>query len=52
MYLLYQQHSIKKNPWVVLYTHIAQLMTYTAGQYKAAAYLATMLLSFLEYCRG
>ena len=52
MHLLYQQHGIKKNTWVVLYTHIAQLMTHTAGLYKAAAYLATMLLSFLAYCRG
>ena len=49
---LYQQHDTKRNPWVVLYTHIAQLMTHTTYAYIAAAYLAIMLLSLLAYCRG
>ena len=38
--------------WVVLYTHIAHLMTHTTYVYIAAAYLAIMLLSLLAYCRG
>ena len=52
MYPLYQQHDTKRNPWVVLYTHIAQLMTHTTYVYTAAAYLAIMLLSLLAHCRG
>ena len=36
------------NPWVVLYTHITQLMTDTTYAYIAAAYLTIMLLSLLD----
>ena len=50
--LLRQQTDTKRNTWVVLYTHIAQLMTHTTIVYIAAAYLAIMLLSLLAYCRG
>ena len=44
---LYQWHETKKKPWVVLYTHIAQLMTHTTNIYIAAAvpYLAVTLQS-------
>ena len=49
---LRQQTDTKRNSWVVLYTHIAQLMTHTAIVYIAAAYLAIMLLSLLAYCKG
>ena len=35
------------NPWVVLYTHIAQLMTRTENVYIAAAYLAIMLSPYI-----
>ena len=40
--------------WVMLYTHIAQLMTHATNVCIAAsaAYLAVMLLSLLAYCRG
>ena len=49
---LYQYHDTKRNPWVVLYTHNAQLMTHTTYVYIAAAYIAVMLLNLLAYCRG
>ena len=52
---LHQQHDIKRNPRVVLYTHIAQIMTHTTTVYIAAAadaYLTIMLLSILAYCKG
>ena len=49
--ILYQQNDTKKNPWAVLYTHIAQLMTHTINVYIAAAYLAIMLQNLLAYCR-
>ena len=52
---LHQIHDTKRNPWVALCTHIAQLMTLTTNVYMAAAaaaYLAVMLLSLLAYCRG
>ena len=52
---LHQNYNTKRNPWVALYTHITQLMTHTTNVYigaAAAAYLATMLLSHLAYCRG
>ena len=52
---LYQLYDTKRNPWVVLYTHIAQRMTHTTNVYiaaAAAACLAIMLLSHLAYCRG
>ena len=52
MSLLCQQSDTKRNPWVVLYTHIAQLMTNTTITYIAVAYLAIMLLKLLAYCRG
>ena len=42
--LLRQQTDTKRNPSVVLYTHIAQLMTRTTVVYIAAAYFAIMLL--------
>ena len=34
----------------MLYTHIAQLMTHATNVYKAAAYLAVILISLLTYC--
>ena len=46
------KHDTERNPWVVLYAHIVQLMTHTTNVYIAAAYLAIMLLSLLAYCRG
>ena len=41
---------IKLHPlyWVVLYTHIAQLMTHTTNLYITAAYLANMLVTHLH----
>ena len=50
--LLHQQTETKRNPLVVLYTHIVQVMTHKTIAYKAAAYLAIMLLSLLAYYRG
>ena len=50
--VLQQQTDIIGNHRVLLYTHIAQLMTHTTIVYIAAAYLAIMLLSLLAYCRG
>ena len=48
--------SHQKEPWVMLYTDIPQLMTHTTNVYitaaAAAAYLAIMSVSFLAYCRG
>ena len=41
--LLRQQTDTKRNPLVVVYTHIAQLMTRTTIVYIAAAYFAIML---------
>ena len=41
-----------RNPWVVLSTHIAQLLAHTANVYIGAAYLAIMLPSLLAYSRG
>ena len=49
---LYQQNDTTSNPWVVLYTHIAQLMTHTTNVHITAAYFAIMLLRLLAYCRG
>ena len=48
----YQQHDTKRKPSVVLYTHIALLMTHTTNVYIAPAYLATMELSLLAHSRG
>ena len=48
--LLRQQTDTKRNPWVVLYTHMAQLMTHTTIVYIAAAYLKIILLILLAYC--
>ena len=48
---LYQYHDTKRNPWVELYTHIAQLITHTTNVCILAAYLAIILLSLLTYCR-
>ena len=42
----------KRNPWVVLYTHIAHLMINTTNLYMAAPYLAILLLSLLTYYKG
>ena len=45
----------QKEPWVVLYTDIPQLMTHTTSVYitaAAAAYLAIMSVSLLAYCRA
>ena len=42
---------IPKGTLGLLYTNIAQLMTYTAVAY-VAVYLAIMLPSLLAYCRG
>ena len=50
MSLLRQQTDTKRNPLVVLYTHMAQLMTHTTIVYIAAAYLAIILLRLLAYC--
>ena len=36
MYLLYQHTDAKRNLWVVLYTHIAQLLTHATIVYMAA----------------
>ena len=36
----------------MLYSHNAQLMTYTTSVYIATSYLENMLLNFLAYCRG
>ena len=49
---LYQWYDTKRSPWVVLYTHIAQLMAHTTNVYIAAAYLEIMLLNLLTCCRG
>ena len=56
---LYQQHDTKRNPWVVFYTHISQLMSHTTNLYvataaapSAAAYLAIMLIGLLAYSKG
>ena len=48
---MYQKHDIKRNHWIVLYTHIAQQMTHAKNVYKAAAYLAVMSLSLLVFYR-
>ena len=50
--VLHQQTDTKGNSWVLLYTHIDQLMTHITIVYIAAACHAIMLLSLLEYCRG
>ena len=39
------QNDTKRNRWVVLYTHITQLMGQTTSVYIAATYFAIMLLS-------
>ena len=51
-YTLSINNLTPRNPWVLLSTHIAQLLTYTTNVYIAAAYLAIMLLNLLAYCRG
>ena len=48
---LYQPRDTEKNPWVVLYTRILQLMTHTTNAYITAAFFETILLSLLTYCR-
>ena len=50
--VLQQQTDTIGNHSVLLYTHIAQLMTHTTIVYVAAACHAIMLLSLLAYCRG
>ena len=50
-HLWHQLRDTKRDPWVILYTSIAQLMIHTTVVY-VAAYLAIMLPSFLVYCRG
>ena len=49
---MYQHTGTKRNPWVVFYTHIAQLITHTTMVHITAAYLAIMLISLLAYCRA
>ena len=51
LHLLYQNDT-KRNRWVVLYTHITQLMAERTNVYIAATYFAIMLLSLLADCRG
>ena len=44
---MHQQTDTKRKSWVVLYTHIAQLITQRTIE-NIAAYVAIMLLSLLE----
>ena len=41
--------NTKMNTWLVLYTHIAQLMTHKTNVYIVGAYLEIMLLGLLAY---
>ena len=42
----------KRNPWLVLYSGIAQLTTHTTNVYKATTYLTIKLSIILPYCWG
>ena len=41
--------NTKMNTWLVLYNHIAQLMTHKTNVYIVGAYLEIMLLGLLAY---